>query len=141
MNRIKEKFYFEDGITYLNHGSYGACPKAIFENYQQWQFKLEKQPVKFFTDELYTALKDSRIALSEFLGCYQDEILFFQNPTTAVSNIIYNLNLDSNDEILMTDHEYGALVRAWNVMGQKTGAKIIKQKITIPLRLRFQTEK
>ena len=53
MNRIKEKFYFEDGITYLNHGSYGACPKAIFENYQQWQFKLEKQPVNFFTDELW----------------------------------------------------------------------------------------
>ncbi len=133
MNRNKEKFYFEDGITYLNHGSYGACPKAIFENYQQWQFKLEKQPVKFFTDELYTALKDSRIALSEFLGCYQDEILFFQNPTTAVSNIIYNLSLDSNDEVLMTDHEYGALVRAWNAWSDKRNIRIKYAKIKLPL--------
>ena len=133
MNQFKENFFLQDGITYLNHGSFGACPKMIFDNYQDWQLKLEKQPVKFFSDEVYTALEHSRIALSQFLGCDQDEILFFQNPTTAISNIIYNLNLKSGDEILMTDHEYGALVRAWNVWGKKNNIHIKTAKIAIPL--------
>ena len=59
MNENKKLFLLEEDITYLNHGSFGACPKVIFEDYQNWQFKLEKQPVQFFTEELYSALKKS----------------------------------------------------------------------------------
>ena len=138
MNVNKEKFLLEEGITYLNHGSFGACPKIIFENYQNWQIRLEEQPVQFFTEEVYYALKKSRVSLAEFLGCQQDELLFFQNPTTAVSNIIYNLDLEPNDEVLMTDHEYGALVRAWNAWGDKEKVNIKYAKITIPLESKDQ---
>ena len=93
MNANKSLFFFQEGVTYLNHGSFGACPKIIFEDYQQWQIQLETQPVQFLTDKLYEALRNSRESLAAFLGCKHDEILFFQNPTTAISNIIYNLNL------------------------------------------------
>ena len=62
----------------------------------------------FMTDKGYPALKKSRIALSEFMGCNEDELVFFQNPTTATTNIIFNLDLNPGDEILMTNHEYGA---------------------------------
>ena len=133
MKTIKKHFYFEEDITYLNHGSFGACPKVIFEDYQNWQIKLENQPVQFLTNELYDALRNSRESLSAFLGCDHDEILFFQNPTTAISNIIYNLDLKPEDEVLMTDHEYGALVRAWTVWGRKNNVMIKNAKINLPL--------
>lgn len=133
IQNFKEYFLLDSEITYLNHGSYGSCPRPVFEDYQNWQRKLETQPVDFFTKELYEHLYNSRCSISSFVGCDQDDILFFPNPTTAISNIIHSLELGQGDEILMTDHEYGALVRAWNVIGQKTGAKIIKQKITIPV--------
>jgi len=133
MNKNKNSFLLKEGITYLNHGSFGACPRVIFEDYQNWQFKLEKQPVQFLTEELYPALKESRVSLSAFLGCDQDEVLFFQNPTTAISNIIYNLNLNPGDEVLMTDHEYGALVRAWNAWGKKFKVHINYAHVTLPL--------
>ena len=77
MNGNKNSFLLEEGITYLNHGSFGACPREIFEDYQNWQVKLEKQPVQFLTEELYPALKESRESLAAFLGCDQDEVLFF----------------------------------------------------------------
>ncbi len=133
MNENKNLFLLKEGITYLNHGSFGACSRIIFQDYQNWQVGLEKQPVQFFKEELYSALKKSRESLSTFLGCDQDEVLFFQNPTTAISNIIYNLNLNPGDEVLMTDHEYGALVRAWNAWGNKAKVHIKYAKITLPL--------
>ena len=133
MNANKSLFFFQEGITYLNHGSFGACPKIIFEDYQKWQIQLETQPVQFLTDKLYEALRNSRESLAAFLGCKHDEILFFQNPTTAISNIIYNLNLNPEDEVLMTDHEYGALVRAWNAWGLRNKVKIRNAKIKLPL--------
>ena len=133
MNQIKNKFLLNPDMTYLNHGSFGACPKPVFEDYQNWQKKLEFHPAHFLTETLYKTLYESRRSLSEFVGCDEDEIIFFQNPTTAVTNIIHNLNVKHNDEILMTNHEYGALVRAWLVWAKKSGAKIVQQEISTPV--------
>ena len=119
MNDLKHKFLLDETVTFLNHGSYGACPVPIFEDYQTWQKKLEQQPVKFLKTDIWNALRNSRLSLSEFVGCNEDEILFFHNPTSAIANVINSLQLNEGDEVLMTDHEYGALVRQWNLWGEK----------------------
>ena len=80
MNEHKDKFLLEKGITFLNHGSYGACPKEVFDVYQDWQRRLEAQPVQFLANDLYAGLKDSRSALSEFICCSENEIIFFPKP-------------------------------------------------------------
>ncbi len=130
---MKKHFLLDPNITFLNHGSFGACPKVVFDNYQYWQRELERQPVKFFTKVLYEKLEYSRNKLSNFIGCDHDELIFFQNPTTAVSNIICNLNLKSGDEVLMSSHEYGALIRSWVEWGVKKNIKIIQQEVKLPL--------
>ena len=133
MNGFKSQFLLNPEITFLNHGSYGSCPVPIFNKYQEWQRKLENQPVQFFTKDLYQGLLRSRTSLSKFIGCNENEILFFDNPTIAIANIIHSVNLEPGSEVLMTDHEYGALIRAWNIWGQNSGVKIIQQKIELPV--------
>ena len=133
MNDIKQNFLLDKTITFLNHGSYGSCPIPVFEDYQKWQRKLEKQPVEFLTNDLWEALKHSRVTLSKFVGCDEDEVLFFSNPTSAIANVINSLNLNDGDEVLMTDHEYGALVRQWNLWGEKNNVKIKQQKVPVPV--------
>jgi len=133
MNGFKSQFLLNPEITFLNHGSYGSCPVPIFDKYQEWQRKLENQPVQFFTKDLYQGLLRSRTSLSKFIGCNENEILFFDNPTIAIANIIHSVNLEPGSEVLMTDHEYGALIRAWNIWGQNSGVKIIQQKIELPV--------
>ena len=130
---MKDWFLLDSDITFLNHGSYGACPKPVFKEYQDWQQKLENQPVQFMTNRVYSALEKSRESMSQFVGCDEDELVFFQNPTTAVTNVIYNLDLKPGDEVLMSNHEYGALVRAWKMWGKKTGVNIIQQDISMPV--------
>ena len=133
MNNLKQKFILDKDITFLNHGSFGACPRPVFEDYQNWQRELEKQPVEFLTKGIWSPLKNSRIKLGEFVGCDEAELLFFHNPTTAIANVINSLRFSTGDEVLMTDHEYGALVRQWNVWGQKNGVGIVQQKIPLPV--------
>ena len=133
MNNLNQKFFLDDSITFLNHGSYGACPKPVFEDYQNWQRNLELQPVQFLTKEIWNALRNSRVSVSKLVGCYEDEVLFFNNPTSAIANVINSLQLNKGDEVLMTDHEYGALVRQWNLWGEKNNVKIIQQKIPVPV--------
>ena len=130
---MKGWFLLDPDITFLNHGSYGACSKPVFKEYQDWQKKLEDQPVQFMTNRVYSALEKARDSMSQFVGCDEQELVFFQNPTTAVTNVIYNLDLKPGDEVLMSNHEYGALVRAWKMWGEKTGVNIIQQDISMPL--------
>jgi isopenicillin-N epimerase len=133
MNGMKDWFLLDPDITFLNHGSYGACSKPVFKEYQDWQQKLETQPVQFMTNQVYSAMEKSRESMSQFVGCDDEELVFFQNPTTAVTNVIYNLDLKPGDEVLMSNHEYGALVRAWKMWGKKTGVNIIQQDISMPV--------
>ncbi len=132
-NNLGEMFLLQDENVFLNHGSFGACPKVVFDGYQEWQKLLEKQPVKFLTSDLYNYLENSRHELSEFVGCQEDEIAFFQNPTHAISCIIQSLDLNKGDEILMTNHEYGALIRAWTEWGKQKHINIIQNEIPIPV--------
>lgn len=130
---MKNLFLLDPSITYLNHGSFGACPISVFNDYQSWQKKLEQQPVQFITKHLWRHLEEARKELSGFLNCHGDDILLFPNPTTAINNVIENLNLNKGDEVLMTQHEYGALVRAWSRSSKKNNFTIIQQSVDVPV--------
>ncbi len=126
-------FLLDPKIIFMNHGSFGACPKPIFDDYQKWQRRLEKQPVLFSTETIYDLFRKSRIALGEFVGCHEDDIVLFQNPTVAVSNVMYSLKLQPHDQVLMSNHEYGALVRAWSIWARSFNVDIVQRNVELPL--------
>ena len=133
MNPIKEKFLLNPDITFLNHGSFGACPKVVFEDYQTWQRKLEQDPVQFITKTGQEALNLSRKALANYIHCDEQDIVYMPNPTTALNTVIKNLDLQVGDEILSTNREYGALDRTWKYYCNQTGAKYVQASISLPL--------
>ena len=133
MKGLKSYFYLDPKITYFNHGSFGACPKFIFDKYIEIQKKLEQNPVCFLDESIDERILKSQIKLAKYIDCEHDDIVFFPNPTTAINEVIKSLNLKKNDEILSTNQEYGALDKAWDYISKKTGSKYIKIKIPNPL--------
>ena len=83
---LKPLFQLDPEITFLNHGSYGSCPKPVFEVYQDWQRKLEAQPIKFMSEDVYDHLETSRHALGQYLNCSMDDLVYVPNPTHAVED-------------------------------------------------------
>src|SRR5688572_1920276 len=130
---MKSQFFIDKSITFLNHGSFGSCPKPIFEEFQRFQMQLETEPVYFMQKSLTGYLKTARESLSKFIGCNAQDVFFTPNPTFAVNTIMRSLKLQAGDEILTTNHEYGAMDRTWNFYCKKTGVKYIRQNITLPI--------
>jgi len=130
---VKSLFMLDSNITYLNHGSFGACPKEVFNSLVKWQEVLEKDPVKHLAFDVFEHLDKSREALSLYVKCYKDDIAFFPNPSTALNTVLRSLDLDKGDEVLTTDHEYGAMDRAWRFICKKRGSVYINQHISLPL--------
>lgn len=130
---MQSQFLLDPKVTYLNHGSFGACPKPIFDDYQQWQRELETEPVQFITKNAFRYLKQSKEALGQFIGCKAEDFFFVPNPTFAINAVMRSLDLKPGDEILATDHEYGAMDRTWNFFSIKTGAKYVRANISLPI--------
>lgn len=130
---MKSLFLLNQSITFLNHGSFGACPKPIFEEYQRIQLELETEPVEFIQIKQPKYLKIARESLARFVGCQAGDLFFTSNPTFAINIIMRSIKLNAGDEILATNHEYGAMDRTWNFYCKKSGAKYVRQKISLPI--------
>jgi isopenicillin-N epimerase len=130
---MKSQFLLNPDIVYLNHGSFGACPRAVFADYQKWQLELENEPVQFITKNALKYLRESKEAVGKYINCDPQDFFFTSNPTAAVNTIMRSLNLIPGDEILTTDHEYGAMDRTWNFYCKKSGAVYRRQQISLPI--------
>lgn len=132
---MRGQFLLDPEEVFLNHGSYGACPRPVFEAYQAWQLQLERQPVKFLDPErgYFTWMAEARAALAAEIGAAAADVVGFPNATHALNAVIRSLPLGPGDEILTTDHEYAALEKTWDFVAARTGARIVVAEVPLPL--------
>jgi len=130
---LRDLFLLDKHITFLNHGSFGSCPTPIFEEFQQYQKLLESQPIAFLDEHIGQNILTSQRALSTFINCDADDIVFFTNPTTAINEVMRSIPLYKGDEILSSNHEYGALDKAWDFICKKRGSTHVKAVIPHPI--------
>ena len=130
---LARQFLIREDVVFLNHGSFGACPRPVFEKYQQWQLELERQPVEFLGRNLTETMRVPRIALAAELGTTAENIVGLTNATLGLNIVAQSLDLKPGDQILTTDHEYSALEKTWAYVARRTGAEIVVVKIPMPL--------
>ena len=134
MSTLRGSFLLDPDVVFLNHGSFGATPRPVFDAWQAWQRRMEAQPVLFLGRELPGLLAEARAALGGLLGAQRDDLAFLHNATLGVNVVARSLaaHLRPGDEILTTDHEYGACINAWEMVCRTTGALLVRQPIPMP---------
>jgi len=133
MPSIKDHFLLDPSVTFLNHGSFGATPKLVFDEYQHWQREMESQPVEFLGRRITQLLADSRAELGKYLDTHGDNLVYTQNVTISLNIVARSLKLGSGDEVLTTNHEYGAIDRTWRFLSKEHGFSYVNQPIKTPL--------
>ncbi len=131
---VAEQFMLRRDVTFLNHGSFGACPRPVFDAYQRWQRELEAQPVEFIGRRLRERLATARAALGGMLGVAADDVVFVPNVTYALNVAARSITLQPGDEVLTSDHEYGAIDRTWQYTLERSGARLVVQPLSLPFR-------
>jgi isopenicillin-N epimerase len=120
-------------VTFLNHGSFGSCPRPVLKFQRALQARLERQPVGFFVDDFEALWGESRRTLAKFVGADADDLVFVSNTTAGVNTVLRSLKFKSGDELLVTDHGYNACRCALDFVAARAGAKVIVAKISFPL--------
>lgn len=133
MNNLKDQFLLDPEIAYLNHGSYGACPRPVFEAYQKYQKELETEPATLLYRNFSSRIQEVRESLSDFLNCGSDQIAFVRNATYGMNMVAQTIKLGKGDKVLATEHEYGAVERMWEIICKERGAKLVKVELPLPV--------
>ncbi|WP_293127960.1 aminotransferase class V-fold PLP-dependent enzyme [Microcoleus sp. bin38.metabat.b11b12b14.051] len=130
---INEYWLLDREITFLNHGSFGACPIPVLEAQTSFREQLEREPLRFLMREFEPLLDNARNQLGAFIGASEEELAFVPNATTGVNAVLRSLFFAPGDELLTTNQEYNACRNTLDFIAERTGAKVIVAEIPFPI--------
>jgi isopenicillin-N epimerase len=133
MNSLADRWLLDPEVVFLNHGSFGATPRAVLEEQDRIRKRIESQPLLFFDHHYLDELDTARAELAEFLGASSAGLAFQANATTGVNTVLRSVGLKPGDELLVTDHEYNACRNAVEAVATDAGARVVVVRIPFPL--------
>ena len=123
----------DPAVAMLNHGSFGACPRAVLARQHRLRRRMEMEPVRFLTRELEALLDQSREALAGLLGAPVADLVFVRNATAGVGAVLRSLRFSTGDELLVTNHAYNACRNVVDYVAGQSGASVVVADVPMPL--------
>ena len=123
----------DPSITYLTHGTFGACPEAVLAHQRALRDRMEAEPVRFLDLELPGLFDEARAGIGRFLGADPEGLAFVPNATAGVNTVLQSLRFEPGDELLANDHEYNATLNAMRAVAARDGATVVVARIPFPI--------
>jgi len=130
---LAARWPLERDVIFLNHGSFGACPREVLEHQAALRAHMEAEPVRFLSRELDDRLDEARASLARFLGADADDLAFVTNATSGVNAVLRSRAFAPGDELLTTDHAYNACRNALQYVAGHTGARVVVVPVPFPV--------
>lgn len=134
MSEFARHWTLDPAITYLNHASFGACPRVVLEAQQALRDQLEREPARFFNREAPVLLAAARQELARFLNAPVAGLGFVRNVTTAINSVLRSVPLEPGCEVLVTDHEYNATRNILEYAAAERGCRVVVAQVPFPIR-------
>lgn len=129
---FSEHWILDPSVTYLNHGSFGACPRAVLAAQSELRERLEREPVQFLARELEARMDAAREAIATFLGAEPEDLVFVPNATVGINTVLATFPFARGDEVIVTNHGYNACNNAAAFWAERAGASVRSARVPFP---------
>lgn len=129
----QDHFCFAQGYRPLNHGSFGAFPRAIADHQRQLQLETEARPDTFIRYTYPKLLQAARSAIAPLLGADVDEVVFIPNATTGINTVLRNIDFQEGDVVIHFNTIYGACLKTLQSIAEGIGITLCSVNLTYPV--------
>jgi isopenicillin-N epimerase len=126
------EWILDPAIVHLNHGSYGGCPRGVFDAAAQVRARLEAAPMRYLVLEWQAELDRARAALAGFVRAPAEQLVFVSSATTACAIALAAIDIGPGDELVTTSHAYRACKNQLARLAQARGARVVTVPIALP---------
>lgn len=132
---LRAEFVLDADVVFLNHGSFGACPRPVLAAQAAWIGEMERQPVLFIARRYPQLMEVARDRIALELGTRPLNLVWVVNSTVGVNVVARSMaaRLGPGDEVLGCDHEYGACDRTWNYLAAQGGFSYRRAAVPVPV--------
>jgi len=130
---LRTRFALDPDVVFLNHGSFGACPREVLRRQSALRERLEREPVQFMLEERPRLLDEARERVAAFVGADAEDLAFVPNATSGVNAVLRSMKLEPGDEILVTNQGYHACTNAARYVAERSGARVVEVRLPFPL--------
>ena len=131
--KLDQGWLLDPRVTYLNHGSLGACPLPVLEETHRWRVELERQPIQFLLRDMKPRLAAVREKLAGLIGCDPDDLALMPNAESCVNAVLRSLDIGPGDELLATTHDYNACLNSLDFVAARSGATVVRADVPYPI--------
>jgi isopenicillin-N epimerase len=132
-SELHARFALDPSVVFLNHGSFGACPREVLAAQTEMRARLEAEPVRFFMRELPGLLEEARAEAASFVGARPEDFVFVRNASSGVNAVVASTPLAPGDELLTTSHAYAACRYTLDFHAARTGARVVVADVPFPI--------
>lgn len=120
-------------VTFLNHGSFGATPRAVLAAQARWRDEMEREPVLFLARRLPALMESVRVRVATFLGADPAGLLPVTNATAGVATVLHAFDWEKGDEILLATSTYNAVKQAARALSDRYGVRVVEARVPFPI--------
>ncbi len=130
---LRALWSLDPAVVFLNHGSFGACPRVIQAEQARLREQIEREPVQFYLHAYPRLVDAARSDVAAFVGARPEDLVFVRNASAGVNAVLGQLALAPGDELLTTDHTYAACHNALVHYSERAGARVVVAKVPFPV--------
>ncbi|HTW95162.1 MAG TPA: aminotransferase class V-fold PLP-dependent enzyme [Tepidisphaeraceae bacterium] len=130
---LRGEFLIDPELAFLNHGSFGAVPRVVVEEQNQWRRQIETDPIQTLHRRGPQLIAEAKGAIGAWLEMNPADFGLVTNATEGINCVLRSLKFSAGDELLTTGHVYNAVRQAMTFVAHRAGATYREIEIPPPI--------
>ena len=128
--KIRGGYLLKPDYINLENGYYCFVPTETLENFISHVREVNYQGSYYMRTVQVENKKKAAARLAEIGGCSSDEIIITRNTTESLDMIIGGLHWKQEDEAIMAEQDYGAMLEMFKLTAKRYG--IVNKVVSVP---------
>lgn len=129
---VQQSYTIAPDFINLNNGGVSPAPRTVAEAMKRYYDISNEGPSYFMWRVIDQGREPLRKNLAQLAGCSPEELAMNRNASEALETVIFGLDLNAGDEVVLSKQDYPNMIGAWKQRERREGIKLVWVDLNLP---------